>query len=149
MSRKVKTLLLLMAFMVPYIAILVPTVLSYHGGLIPTWIPLTGGFYMLFTLVTVTLFSQHLAKKQNGGAAVQPDPQTAASAKSLAMRLIGLWSLFFLYGAAKVWSGAIPLDRAIPAGILLMSFIGAFSWFAYRGSKNRTTDTASDSNRGR
>lgn len=33
-------------------------------------------------------------------------------------------------------TGAVPLSRGIPAGILLLSFIGAFSWFAYRDSKN-------------
>jgi hypothetical protein len=53
------------------------------------------------------------------------------------MVLIAFWVFLFLYGVAKVWSGAIPLNRGIPAGILLLSFIGVFSFLAYRDKKNR------------
>jgi hypothetical protein len=68
MSSKTKILLLLMVLMLPYMAIMVPTLMRYQKGGVPTWIPLVGGFYMLFTIVTVTLFSQRLARRS------KPDP---------------------------------------------------------------------------
>jgi hypothetical protein len=135
MSSKTKILLLLMVLMLPYMAIMVPTLMRYQEGGVPTWIPLVGGFYMLFTIVTVTLFSQRLAKKQAGS--LPPNPDIAARANNRGMALIVFWVLLFLYGVAKVWSGAIPLNRGIPAGILLLSFIGVFSYFAYRDKQNR------------
>lgn len=125
-----------MAFVVPYLAIMMPLLMSYHGRPIPAGIPVVGGFDMLFTIVFLTLFAQRPTRKQTGGVPVQPNPQVAASARRGGFALIGLWSLLFLYGAAKVFSGSIPLNRGIPAGVLLLSFIGVFSWFMYRDRRN-------------
>ena len=95
MSLRLKIVLLVLAFMLPYMAIMVPTILKYQSGQLPTWIPLAGGFYLLFTVVFLTLFTQRLAKKQNSGA-VQQNPQVTVRARNAGRLLILFSSLLFL-----------------------------------------------------
>jgi hypothetical protein len=60
MPSKLKIVLLVFAFMVPYMAVMVPTILKYQGGHLPRWIPLVGLFYLLFVVVFLTLITQRM-----------------------------------------------------------------------------------------
>jgi len=52
--------------------------------------------------------------------------------------LVVIWSGFFLYGAIQTLRGKIPLDRAIPAGAILLFAIALFGWSLYRSNHKKS-----------
>jgi hypothetical protein len=72
----------------------------------------------------------------------RPDPERARRAlrkvQTLSTGLVVIWSGFFVYGAIKTLRGKIPLERAIPAGALLLFFIALFGWSLYRSNHKRS-----------
>ena len=58
-------------------------------------------------------------------------------------RLVIFWSALLVYGAVKVLQGAIPLQRAMPAGAALLFFIGLFGWSIYRSKRDKKSEPTS------
>lgn len=136
MKPKQKWLILIFVLIAPYLAVMVFLMSRYPPNHIPAWIPLGGGCYLLATIIFVGLFGRRIVKVQPVPAA-STRPQAATTARLWAAYLIAVWSGFFLYGAFKFLKGEIPVERAVPAGALLLAFILVFAWFLRRDIKSR------------
>jgi hypothetical protein len=86
-----------------------------------------------------------LTRKMFKDSAVNQEKVRAVAEKAVrtSIRLLVLWTLFFLYGLAKTVQGTIPLKRAIPAGAFLLFFIGLFGWSVYRSKRARKSQPGS------
>jgi len=74
--------------------------------------------------------------------AQRADAEKARAAKERSVRistiLVIVCSLLFLYGLNQTVQGNIPLNRAIPAAVLLLFFVGVFGWGVYRAKGGKT-----------
>lgn len=52
-----------------------------------------------------------------------------------ATRLVIFWVGLFLYGLIQTMRGKVPIERAVPAGLFLLLFLGFFGWRIYRAKR--------------
>jgi hypothetical protein len=136
MNPRQRFFILFLILWAPAMTVMMFLILRYPPNNVPVWIPVGWGFYMLATIVLVALFGRRIVKAPLSPAA-QPDQQNTTSAMGGAVMLIVVWTGFFLYGTFKFVRGEIPVERAIPAGSLLVAFILVFTWLLLRDAKSR------------
>jgi hypothetical protein len=145
MTPKRKILYLVCGLILPYWALAAYMVLrtaANPGHKLPPWLPLIAGYYLFGSILLVTILSRKISR--NGALQNSKKPRPAPSwINAWAVYLIVIWSGSFLWGLYKTIIGDFPLNSAVLAGTLLLSFIGLFSWLWYRDYQARNQDTNS------
>jgi hypothetical protein len=136
MTPRKKMVSLIFALIVPYFAVVAVLVLRDPGHPFPSWFALAAGCYLFISVFVVSMAGLRLSRGQSGPKTEQSQLM-ARRMRSRGLSLIVVWSAFLLYGAYRTWQGDFPLERAIPAGVLLVLFIGLFSWLLYRDKRRR------------
>lgn len=139
MTPKYKILYLALGLVLPYwglgIYMVLRSVAHPQQGL-PTWLPLAAGYYLLGSIAAITLVA-----RRHTGNALQQSPErlqaTPVRTKAWALYLMVIWAGCFLWGLYKTITGDYPLKKAIPADVLLLSFIVLFSWLWYSDYRAR------------
>jgi hypothetical protein len=118
------------ALMAPLLGFMMYYSLRFPSGQWPGWFTNTIAVWFIANFVILILIIKRVFKNQAS------DPRKAsralAQSKSISLRLVILWSAFFVYGVIETIEGKFPLKRAIPAGAFLLFFIGLFGWSLYR-----------------
>src|SRR4051812_47394270 len=124
--------------MAPYLGFVVYYSRQFPSGQWPSWLTNTMAIWFIANFLALMLFFR-LTRKMFKDSAVNQEKARAVAEKAVrtSIRLLVLWTLFFLYGLAKTVQGTIPLKRAIPAGAFLLFFIGLFGWSVYRSKRAR------------
>jgi hypothetical protein len=123
------------ALMVPYLGFVTYWALRFPSGHWPAWLTNTIGLWFTANFLILLLVARRIFR----GQVVEQEKarRAAAISKSISWYLVILWSLFFLYGTVETIKGKLPLDRAVPAGVFLLFFIGIFGWSLYRTSRRK------------
>jgi UDP-N-acetylmuramyl pentapeptide phosphotransferase/UDP-N-acetylglucosamine-1-phosphate transferase len=121
--------------MAPYLGFVMYYSQQFPPNQWPAWFTNTIAVWFLANFLIIFL----LVKRMFRGQAVDAEKARRAAEKSVrtSTRLVILWSLLFLYGVKETIQGKIPLGRAIPAGVLLLVFIGIFGWEVYRAKREK------------
>ncbi|MFZ0640212.1 MAG: hypothetical protein WAM59_10985 [Candidatus Acidiferrales bacterium] len=133
-----KLLILALALIVPYVAVMIFIISKYPPNNVPEWISLSGGCYILVTILLAAFLGNRIIGRGKTG--MQP---TASSRRLVTIGmlfiayLVVLWSCFFVYGAFELFKGEIPAGRALPAGALLLALILVVGWSLWRYLKLR------------
>lgn len=131
MSARSKILFLVFGLVLPYSGLVMYFVSRLPAHPLPVWFPYFGACYLLGTVVLVAIvaprFSSGLQHESSGYR-----PPASPSVRWRALSLVAFWCVFLVYGTYKALTGAIPLVRVIPAGLILSAGIGLFSWLLYR-----------------
>jgi hypothetical protein len=131
MSGRSKTLFLIFGLVLPYSGLVMYFVSRLPEHPLPLWFPYFGAFYLLGTVVLVAVVAPRFSSGlQYDG--VENPPAASPSVRWRALSLVAFWCVFLVYGTYKTLTGAIPVARAIPAGLILSAGIGLFSWLLYR-----------------
>jgi hypothetical protein len=131
MTPKNKIFALVFSLILPYMAIVVFFASSLPQQPLPRWFPYFGACYIFASILLASIMGRRIARN----APQQSSPKSQAASRWVRGRVIGLigfWSLLLLYGAYRTLNGDFPLERAIPAGGILLAAIGLFSWLLYR-----------------
>ena len=135
MSARLRTLMF--ALILPYFGLAVYFALRLPQKPLPEWLPYLGAFYIFATILLVVLASQRLSR---GSIQQRANPRPApAGIRGRVLGLLLSWCALLSYGTFKTLEGEIPLERAAPAGAILLSFIGLFIWLLYRDTQARST----------
>jgi hypothetical protein len=121
--------------MAPYLGSAMYFSLQYPSHRWPDWLVNTLAIWFVANFFIVWMLARVMSK----GQVVDPEKARVAVAKSIgtSIRLVILWSALFIYGVAETVQGKFPLRRAIPAGTLLLFFIGIFGWSIYRAKHKK------------
>lgn len=135
-TPKNKIFALVFSLILPYMAIVVFFASRLPQQPLPRWFPYFGACYIFASILLATVMGRRIARNapQQNSAKSQA---TSRWVRGRVIGLIGLWSLMFLYGAYRTLNGDFPLERAIPAGVILLAFIGLFAWLLYRDCRTR------------
>jgi hypothetical protein len=131
MTPKTKALILMVSLALPnliFILYFVFTAPPNSARPFPNWFPMAAGTYMLVAMFLGTLISRRINRSNTAAPQSRQTLANISLAKGNSMALVTAWSLFFVYGAYETLIGRIPIQRAIPAGALLLGFIALFSW---------------------
>lgn len=124
------------ALMAPLMGFMMYYSLRFPSSQLPQWVANTIAAWFIANFVILMLIAKRLFKNQIADPQQVADPQKVsralAKSKWLSLRLVILWSAFFIYGVIGTIEGKFPLKRAIPAGAFLLFFIGIFGWSHYR-----------------
>jgi hypothetical protein len=90
----------------------------------PSWFTNTIAIWFIVNFVTLVLLIR-LTRRLFKTGVVDFEKARAYGERALrtSTRLMIFWSLLFLYGVVQTARGKFPLERAIPAGALLLFFI--------------------------
>ncbi len=134
-KRTAAFLLIVSAVMAPYLGFVIYFSLQFPSGQWPTWFINTLAIWFIANFLIIMLLVKWLAK----GQVVDAERARIAKTRSKAyvVRLLIVWSVFFLYGLVETMQGKIPINRAIPAGIFLSIFIGIFAWSLHRTKSDK------------
>jgi hypothetical protein len=104
----------------------------------PSWFTNTIAIWFIVNFLTLMLLIR-LTRRLFKIGVVDIEKARAYGEKALrtSTRLVIFWSLLFLYGVEQTARGKFPLERAIPAGALLLFFIALFGWSIYRSKRAR------------
>src|SRR5690349_2423880 len=127
MSPRAKVLSLILGFALPYVVFAAYFGLQLPNRPLPAWFPYFGAAYLFGTILVVAVAAPRLSR---GTTPVQQNINQAPSQNAAqgAVVLVLFWCGLFIYGAYRTMKGAFPLERAIPAGVILLAAIGLFSW---------------------
>jgi hypothetical protein len=131
MTPKNKIFALVFSLILPYTAIVVFFASRLPRQPLPGWLPYFGACYIFAIILLASVMGQRIARN----APQQNSPKSQATSgwvRGRVIGLIGFWSLMFLYGAYRTFNGDFPLERAIPAGVILLAFIGLFARLLYQ-----------------
>ena len=128
---------LIFALTIPYFAVVLALVWRDARHPFPSWFPLVAGCYLFIGVFVVSMVGVRLSRSQSAPKTEQSQ-LLARRMRARGLSLVIVWGSFFVYGAYRTWEGDFPLERAIPAGVLLLLFIGLFSWLLYRDNKGQT-----------
>jgi len=140
MTAPQKRIAIVFGLIVPYVFFVFFMILSTagHSDKLPAWVPFAGAGYLLLAIFLGVVLSRRIK-----GDEPPRDPERAQVsmnwARSYGTRLVVLWSGLFVYGAYRTVKGDFPLERAIPAGLLLLGFIAVFGWSVFRIKKAQAT----------
>jgi hypothetical protein len=127
MPPRTKFLLLLALWIVPYMGLVLYSTTKIQNNRIPMPYAYAMAAYFFGGLVLFGFLGPRIFR-----GAPPPDPEKAQRAtnwaKAYGTRLVLVWSGMFVYGVYEAMTGAIPWDRAIPAGVILLAFILLFGW---------------------
>lgn len=139
MSPRAKVLSLMFGFALPYVVFVMYFALQLPNRPLPTWFPYFGAAYLFGTILIVAVAAPRLSR---GTTPVQQNINQLPSQNAAqgALVLVLFWCGLFIYGAYRTMRGDVPLERAIPAGAILLAAIGLFSWLLVRngGSQRRS-----------
>jgi len=135
MKPRTKTLNLFFGLILPYMALVLYFAFRLPQQSLPTWLLYFGSVYIFGSIVLVVAVGRRIARDT----AQNSETSQAASrwVRGRATSLVALWSVLFLYGAYKTLRSDFPLERALPAGAILLAFIGLFSWLLHKDSQAR------------
>jgi hypothetical protein len=142
--RPVALLGMTFVLMLPYFAFVMYYSRQFPPNQWPSWFTNVIAIWFVANFLALILLFR-LTNKMFRPVVVDVEKARAFSEKSLrtSTRLVILWVALLVYGAVKVLQGAIPLQRAIPAGAFLLFFIGLFGWSIYRAKRGRKSEPTS------
>lgn len=136
MKPAVKLLLVVFAVTMPYMAFVMYSASRYPSGHWPTWMldTLLVWFTVNFLIVlgAAKKLRRDVSNRQESGAVPANSNFGSKSAVPQAAVLVLCWTGVFVYGLVQVFEHKVTLQRAIPAGLFLLFFIGLFGRGLYK-----------------
>jgi hypothetical protein len=142
---KTKILLLLAAFVVPYMALVMYFAFQYRNLPFPPWFPYFGLSYILGGSILFAVLRQRIARKAPPGSLEKLKPSIKRRLLVWQGYLIVVWSALLLWGIYETIMGEYPWQRTLPAGAFLLAFIVLFSLSFKQLKKAPTQDPTSTS----
>jgi hypothetical protein len=140
MSARSKILFFIFGLILPYLGLAMYFVSRLPEHPLPVWFPYFGACYLLGTVLLVAIVTPRFSPGLQQQGPRHP-PAASPSVRWRALSLVAFWCALLVYGTYKALTGAIPLARAIPAGVILLAGIGVFSWLLYRDNDARARST--------
>jgi hypothetical protein len=135
MKPRTKILSLFFGLILPYVALVLYFAVRLPQRSLPTWLLYFGGLYIFGSVVLVVVVGRRIS--QDAAQSSEKSQAAPRWVRGRATSLVAFWSALFFYGAYKTLRGDFPLERALPAGAILLAFIGLFSWLLHGDSQSR------------
>ncbi|HEX4005406.1 MAG TPA: hypothetical protein VHX60_04480 [Acidobacteriaceae bacterium] len=125
------------ALTVPYVVFVVYFSFKLPKNHWPVWFTDVLLVWFLANFVAVSLIARRMAKKTPPPTAKSQEQFPKSTPRLWILRavcsyLVIVWIVLFVNGAKGTIRGEYPLDRAIPAGAVLLFFISLFGFIVYR-----------------
>lgn len=123
--------------MLPYMGFVVYSSFRFPQGHWPSWVGNTLLVWFASNFVILFLVARKLFKRHASAPQPAPVAETKMTARVWGLRafisyLLIVWTVLFCIGVKGTITGKYALNRAIPAGVFLLFFIGIFGWSLYR-----------------
>lgn len=131
MTPRAKVILLFFSLLVPiwlFNLFFILRATTQNHGKLPAWFPWVVLLYFLGSITIATIVTPRFFRNAPRPPATLASKAMLANAEGSSLYLVLVWFGLFLYGAYETLLGKIPLERAIPAGLILLAFIALFSW---------------------
>jgi hypothetical protein len=116
--------------MFPYFALVLYFVLRIQDHPVPTRFPYFGLTYLSSNIDLVTLVNREIARREQPKAA-QSRPALRVMLRAWAAYLIAVWCGLIHWGTIETVKGKLEWQRALPAGLFLLIFMGLFARLVY------------------
>jgi hypothetical protein len=128
---------MLLALIVPYLGFTIYYSLQFPSGHGPSWFTNTILIWFTANFLIGTFLFPRLMRRIFSNQVVDPEKSRVflQNVVRYSTRLVILWVGLFLYGLIETIRGKVPIERAIPAGIFLLFFIGFTGWGLYRAKR--------------
>jgi hypothetical protein len=123
---KTKILILLAAFVIPYMALVTYIVGQNRNPPFPPWFPYFGLSYLLGGSILFAVLRQRIARKAPPGSLSKLKPSMKRKLLAWVGYLVVVWSALLLWGIYETIMGEYPWQRTLPAGAFLLAFIVLF-----------------------
>ncbi len=140
-SRSIAFIGIALALMAPYLAFVIYSVLRFPQGQMPVWFSYVTLVWFAGVFVALTFLAKRMFKKNAFDNAQGPRGTSTKTTRAIwIVRIVGsylvaFWTVFFVIGVKATLEGKYQINRAIPAGLFLLFFIGSFGWSIYKTFK--------------
>jgi len=93
----------------------------------PSWFPWVALTYMLGSMILASVLGPRIFRDAPHPPSTPQNRFYLQIAKGWSLYLVFVWSCLFIYGSYKTLKGELRVERAIPAGVILLAFIAIFA----------------------
>ena len=127
---------MLVILMAPYLGFAIYYSQRFQPNHVPSWFTNTVTIWFTANFL-IGMLLLRLIRRVFPNQVVDPEKSRLflQSMVRYSTRLVILWVGLFFYGLIETIRGRVPIERAIPAGIFLLFFIGFTGWGIYRAKR--------------